>query len=345
MWLLTVRDLLFRKRQFAIAVFGSALVFAMALVLAGLSGGFRGEVRRTVEATQADGFVVAAGTSGPFTSVATLPEGTLAGIRGATAADPLITVRQTAETPDGRIDINLIGHVRGGLGEPPVRSGRRAIQSGEAVADRRTGLRTGDSLRLGGRAFTVVGETKGLSYLGGIPVVFVGIDDARTTLFAGAPVATTIAVRGTPTLPPGVHLISAREARADALRPLANGIRSIDNCVRFLWVVAAVIIGAVSYLSALERLRDFAVLKAVGVGGDRLYAGLALQSTLMALAAAVVALAVSRVLVPLFPIPIDIPASAFAILPLVAVLVGLLASLSGLRQAVRVDPALAFAGR
>ena len=57
-------DLRMRSRQFAIAVLGATLVFAMALVMAGLSGSFRAETRRTVAAVGADYFVVPAGTGG-----------------------------------------------------------------------------------------------------------------------------------------------------------------------------------------------------------------------------------------------------------------------------------------
>jgi putative ABC transport system permease protein len=39
-----------------------------------------------------------------------------------------------------------------------------------------------------------------------------------------------------------------------------------------------------------------------------------------------------------------VPASAYITLPLVAIVVGLLASVAGLRRAVAVDPALAFGG-
>ena len=42
-----------------------------------------------------------------------------------------------------------------------------------------------------------------------------------------------------------------------------------------LWIVAALIVGSVIYLSALERTRDFAVFKAVGVSTRSVIAGLA----------------------------------------------------------------------
>ena len=48
MWAITLRDLQFRRRQFAIAVFGAGLAFALTLVLTGMSSGFRHEARETV---------------------------------------------------------------------------------------------------------------------------------------------------------------------------------------------------------------------------------------------------------------------------------------------------------
>jgi putative ABC transport system permease protein len=39
-----------------------------------------------------------------------------------------------------------------------------------------------------------------------------------------------------------------------------------------------------------------------------------------------------------------VPTSAFVLLPVIAVAIGLLASVAGMRRAVAVDPALAFGG-
>jgi putative ABC transport system permease protein len=46
MWALTVRDLRFRRPQFVIAIVGAGLAFALALVLTGISAGFRHEGKR-----------------------------------------------------------------------------------------------------------------------------------------------------------------------------------------------------------------------------------------------------------------------------------------------------------
>src|SRR5205823_14501487 len=72
-WFVSFRDLVFRRRRFAIAILGTAGVFAMALVLAGVASGFTVEADRTLAGIGADSWVVPAGVAGPFTSFRTMP--------------------------------------------------------------------------------------------------------------------------------------------------------------------------------------------------------------------------------------------------------------------------------
>ncbi|HEY5252641.1 MAG TPA: FtsX-like permease family protein, partial [Acidimicrobiales bacterium] len=103
-------------------------------------------------------------------------------------------------------------------------------------------------------------------------------------------------------------------------------------------------VAALIYVTALERTRDFAVLKALGSSSRLLFAGLATQAILVSLAAAAVGAAISTFMTGLFAQPVDIPGNAYIILPISALIVGLVASLAALRRAVSVDPAVAFAG-
>jgi len=60
------------------------------------------------------------------------------------------------------------------------------------------------------------------------------------------------------------------------------------------------------------------------------------------LAAALLGGLIANLLKPLYPLPVAIPFSAFLLLPVSAVVVGIFASLVALRRAISVDPALAF---
>jgi putative ABC transport system permease protein len=44
------------------------------------------------------------------------------------------------------------------------------------------------------------------------------------------------------------------------------------------------------------------------------------------------------------PLPVSLTLHSYLLLPVIAIVVGIVASLSGLRKAVSVDPALAFGG-
>jgi putative ABC transport system permease protein len=158
-------------------------------------------------------------------------------------------------------------------------------------------------------------------------------------------VATAFITRGTPTqLPPGFVTVSNHDVRDDLLNPLGGAVQSIDLTRALTWLLAVVVIGAVTYLSALERLRDFAVLKAVGGSPTRLVLSLSVQAVLASLLAALLSTIVAQLLKPTFPVPIVIEPAAYLALPVIAIVVGVIASLAAMRRAMTVDPALAFSG-
>ena len=338
---ITLHDLRFRSRQFLIAVVGAGLVFSMALLLTGLANSFRAEVRRTVEAVGADTWIVSNGSSGPFTSFGALPASTAEAVGG----EPLVIVPQTTNVGGEVRSMRLFGHRIGGLGTPAPVEGRAITGDGEVVADRRLGLDVGDDLVLVGTRLRVVGLVEGHTLLGGIPNVYASLADAQRIAFQGQPLLTTVVLRGTPPAPPeGLTVLTTEAVRVDTVHAMQDAIASIDNSRTLMWIVAAVIVAALMYVSSLERLRDFAVLKSLGSPSWLLFVGVALQSIVVTMLAAVFALGASRLMKPMFALPTSVPRSAYLVLPVVAIVVGLLSSLVALRRAVSVDPASAFAG-
>jgi putative ABC transport system permease protein len=181
------------------------------------------------------------------------------------------------------------------------------------------------------------------TYGGGTSLIYLPIEDLQELV--NAPIVKAVVITGTPRgLPREFKVMSRGQVRDDLLRPLRSAESAIDNTRLLLWLVAAVIVGAVMYMSALERVRDFAVLKAVGATTRTLVASLAVEAVLACLIAAALAVGIAQVLLPIFPLPITYTLGAYAALPVIAVVVGVLASLAGVRRAVRTDPAFAFAG-
>ena len=242
-------------------------------------------------------------------------------------------------------EVVIVGHDPKGLGAPRVIDGRTAASTGEVVTDRSIGARIGSDVQIGEDRYRVVGRTRNATVLAGVPLVYVVLGDAQNMVFGSRSVVTGFLVKGQPAaLPPGMALRTNHEVADDTFHPLKNAIVSIDLVRALLWLVAAVIIGAVVFLSALERQRDFAVLKAVGTTNAKLAGGLALQAVLIALLAVLVASVLQLLLRPAFPLRIRVPDADYWRLPLLGSLVALLAAAAGMRSVVRTDPASAFAG-
>jgi putative ABC transport system permease protein len=239
----------------------------------------------------------------------------------------------------------IIGGEVPGLGLAEPSSGRGVEAPGEVVVDDTLDADVGDVVLIAGAPFTVVGTTTDTTILAGIPLVFVALEDAQDLVFRSREVVSGFLADGAVTASPDdTVVLSSDEVAADTLGPLDGAIASIDLVRVLLWVVAIIIIGAVVYLSALERQRDFAVLKAVGVSNRTLLGSLGLQAVLVALAAVALAAVIQLFLAPAFPLKVRMPASAFWQLPLFAVIMAILASLAGMRRVARSDPALAFSG-
>jgi putative ABC transport system permease protein len=199
---------------------------------------------------------------------------------------------------------------------------------------------------MGGQAFRIVGTLKGITFLGGIATGFVSVADAQKVLLRGTPLTTAVVTRGVPTgpLPPGYISLSSNAVRADLVRPLGNATHTISLLNGLLWIIAAGIIAAILYMSALERVREFAVIKAMGAANGFVVAGLASQAVVLAVSAAIVAFGMAKLIAPTFPLPVEIPTAAYVELLIVSVTVGLVGSVAGLRRVLAVDPAVAFGG-
>jgi putative ABC transport system permease protein len=344
----TFADLRFRYRQFLIAVVGAGMVLAMAILMSGLAAGFGVEIQRTVGAANADAWVMSDKSAGRLTSVSTFPASILAAIRherGVRGAEGIILLpEEVAMVGQSPHTVGFFGVEPGRLGAPSVTAGRALDgHPGEAVADPKSGLAVGDTFSMGTHRFHVIGAVKNRSLNGGVPSVYVGMRDAWSVAFRGQQLFTAIVTRGTPvSAPQGLQVLSNSYVENHTLQTLSGPVSSVRNSRTMLWVVAAFIVAALIYVSALQRVRDFAVFKALGSSSGKLFASLCLQSVIVTMIAAAFGALACNFLKGAFNQPVVIPTSAFVSLPIVAVSVGVLASLVALRSATRSDPVTAF---
>ena len=346
-WLAGIRDLQWRRRRFVIAVLGTSLVMALTLLLTGYQATFDVEIDHTVDIVEADGYLVPKGRSGPFLGGSPFPAELAQqaiGIEGISAVSALILTPQVTDRAQ-HADVFLVAAAPGTLGSPKPKKGQSPAGPGDAVVDTKSGMDIGDTFGISGSRFTVVGTVSGQTYNGGRPTVFITLAAAQQVMFGGQNFATTVAVKGKPaSLPDRVEFMTTDAAKEDLKRPLANTIESISTFRTMLWIVAAALVGSVIYLSALERVGDFAVFKATGTATVDLLGALVVQAIVLAVAASTLAIGLAYVLRGMFPVQPILPMRIQLTMPIIGLVVGSLASVFALRRSVNVDTALAFGG-
>lgn len=347
---LAIRDLQWHRRRYAIVVLVASLAFGLALLMSGVAHQMAQEGRNTVALFAADEWVVADGVGGPFTSsqlvdAALLDE--VAARPGVSAASPILIGRTTV----GSADVNVVGYDPASPILPAKIAAARASADDPdgVIADVTLGPDVGESVVLAGVELPVVATVKDTGFYFSSPTVFLPMPLVQDLLFTGENVASAIMVRGDVGLVDdsglmGVSVRTNEQVLADFDRILQSSNQTLGTISTLLWVMAAGIVGAIVYVSVLERTRDLATLKAIGARSSSLVGGLVAQSSLIALISAVASVGVCRALAPSFGFPVTVPSSAYTQLVVVAAVVGVLASLTGVRKITRIDPALAFGG-
>jgi putative ABC transport system permease protein len=343
-----MRDMQWRTWRFVIAIVVTGLVFAMTLVLTGLANGFRVEDERTVDSLGVDTFLIKSGATGPFLGSAPFAEAELqmvARAPGVVAAAPLAYKGTTFKNGDSTHEAAMFGAPAGGPGMPAMSEGRPPSSPDELAVSSTIGRQLGEQLEVGSRKLLIVGIVNNSTSLAKTPNLFLTPEGVQQLEYNGQPLVSSIGIRGKLAhAPDGFRVVNRTVAVDDLMRPTRIAVEAIRIVAILLWIVAALIVGGVVYLSALERMRDFAVFKAIGVATGSVLAGLVLQAVVVAVLAAALGAGLSRLLAPLFPMNVIEPAAAYPLLAAIAVGVGLLASATAVRRAATVDPARAFGG-
>ena len=228
----TFADLRYRYRQFLIAVVGAGVVLAMGILLAGVVGGFRAEINRTVGGMGADRWVLSPKAHGRLTSVVPFPAALvddLARVPGVKEASGVILLPQEVVRLGGKqVTVAMIGVDPHGIGAPVPDYGDALASSGQLVVDRSLGAKVGDEVSIGRRAYRVVGLVHHRTLDGGMPVLYATLRDAQVIGLGGRSLVTAAATEGVPsvTIPQASGLTNSAVESA-TLETLASAISSI----------------------------------------------------------------------------------------------------------------------
>ncbi len=375
---LALKDIRHGLFRFVLTCFGLGLLMTVVLAMIGIYNGLVADALAVVKAPAADVWVVEAGTKGPFAEASSIPadtRDTVARMPGVAEAGAINY--QTIEAPfqDRALRLYVIGYEIGRPGGPLTIAEGRGIGTShfELVADRKTGLLTGDTIRLGRNRFTVVGLVEGAMNSGGDPAVYMTLADAmalQTELApadqrvqaargAGAVKSASVAaviVRVTPgadvdlltaTLRQWKHLAALSQAGQEEILLVSvvdKARRQIGLFLGILLTVSAVVIALIIYTMTMEKLKQIATLKLIGAP-DRTVIGLIVQQALILGAAGWgIGLVLILLVKDVFPRRVVLEPFNVAVLAGIIFVVCIAASGLGVRAAMKVDPATALGG-
>ncbi|MCA1906907.1 MAG: ABC transporter permease [Magnetospirillum sp.] len=374
---LALRDIRHRLGRFVLTCVGLALLLGVVLSMIGIYRGIVADALQLVRLADADLWVVEGGTQGPFAESSRIPKDTretVARLQG--VAEAGVLTFQTAEASHGprKIRLYVVGYEIGRLGGPAQLLAGRAIARShyEMVVDVRSGIPLGARVRLGAKDFTVVGLTQGRVDSGGNPVAYLTLKDAQELQFElEAAAARNQAARGLEANLNQVNAVVARLHPGVAAESVAATVRrwkhlgavtqqeqenllvssvvdrarkQIGMFTATLLLVSAVVIALIIYTMTMDKMREIATLKLIGAP-DRTIVGLIVQQSLalggigFALGAALIFLGAD-----FFPRRVILLPGDAAALGAVVIAVCLLASLMGVRYALKIDPAQALGG-
>lgn len=352
------------RRRATLTVLGVAASLLLVLVLGGIFAGAVDRVTHYIRTSPADVFISQAGVRTMHMSASTVPADTpdrVAQVPGVAWATPIAFASGSVAGPQGRQLSYLIGYdTRTGRGGPTDLVQGRAPGAGEAVLDEQAadqlGIDLGDRFTVMGMPVRAVGFSTGGTSITNTTVFvalaeFARIHDDRVSyvlagLDAGAdPDIVADRIRAEV---PGVA-VQSREQFADSeARIVTDMSADLLRLMSTIGLVIALAVIALGLMTAtLNRLRDFAVLKALGARTPRLVSAVAMQVLLTVVLASTVATTAALALAWLLPlaaptVQISITAAAVAQTTTTALVVGLIAALWPLRRIAALDAATAF---
>jgi putative ABC transport system permease protein len=311
------RQLLARKGRTFAGIAGIATALLLVLALKAIFAGMEQRLTAYIDESGAEVIVAQSGVQSMHMTESALPEQAaqaIAAVPGVARARPILYVPATLERGDKRALVYLVGEGRGET-QIALARGRRPGR-GEIVLDHELaaslGSPPGSSVRAFGRSFRVSGEVSGFTLISNA-FAFVRLQDLAATLRSSG-VVSYILVDGEPGVRPSelaerieravpAVTASTREAFAQSERRLVGDMSTdiVRAMILVGFVIGVAVAGLVAYSSALSQLRDYAVLRALGLRA-RASLGLALsQVGAMVAAAFLLALALVWVLAQLLP--------------------------------------------
>jgi len=375
---LAQRDIAHSLGKFIVTALGVGMLIGVVLIMIGVYRGMVHDAMIVPNDIAPDLWVVQKDTLGPFAESSRLHEDLKYSLKGFLGVDEVHPITfQSLQIPQGKKPIRVfaLGYEVFSAYEPYTLSSGRPIQipHKEIIVDTKTGFKLGDVIPLGRETYTVVGMTHKAVSSGGDPMVYLDLHEAQALqfLFSNEQIRNdrsrggnngSIATVNTFVLTLKEGFDPANVAREierwkhqevytaqeqfDILTKnlIERSAKQIGMFTVILLIVSSVIISLIIYTMTIGKMKEIAILKLIGAPNIIITKMIGQQSVLLGILAFIGGNIFANASANFFPkTVILIPTDALKLF-LVIIIVSILASLSGIRTALRVDPASAIGG-
>jgi len=368
------KNLLYDRIRFAITLAGVAFAVTLVLVQVGLFLGLLGKATVTIENSAADIWIVAKNTpnvdfGNPFPETAFLRA---RGVPGVERADNAIVQFVNIQLPTGATENALVY----GLSDPAYWNLPWKVEAGRVedlnrgynlMMDRSARLRfggfdVGDYREVGGRRFRIIGRSAEAESFTTTPIVFMDFGNAQSlleqlrgsTTYVLVKVAEghdpkEVAARLRPMFP--FNNVHTRDEWAAASRGYwieSTGLGMSMGVTVFLGILVGVVIVAQTlYTSAVEHIREFGTVKAIGGSNWDIYKILGEQALIAAVLGFLLGAGASYAVRPAMAslhLTVLLTPQFSGVVFVGTVAMCLAAALFSFRRVALIDPALVFRG-
>lgn len=366
MLLVALRGLQRRSRRALLGVLSIALIVTMFIVIQSISDSFVKGFFSHIYNTNADVWVSLqsgfSGMGGSFVEEDLVQR--VAAIDGVERAEANIVSSSRAAFKGVKSEVTVVGYEPDGIySDVELSQGRMPSAAGEAVIDeavhaRLRSLALGDTVRITGMDFEIVGFTRNRKMVSAA-VVLVPIEQVRDLLDmtdGGSSFTLVTAEKGLSAGDLRDRIASAlgddyrAVTKAENIEEWARAMAYIQAVLSAIsgvaFVIGALVMTIIVYISVVERMRELGVLKALGATNAAMRWLVVLEAVSIAVPGFVLGAALGSLVATLVPrvIPIEpeLPAGLFAAAAAITVIVAFVGSIVGMRRAVKVDPVVAL---
>ncbi len=363
------RNLFQNKIRLVVSVGGVALAFLLILALDAILQGMTARITAYIDHSGADIFVSQSGVKNMHMASSSLPAsivGEVQAVPGVKSVTPILYQGAIVSLRQARTSAYVIGLPPGaGAGGPwNVTAGVRIPGDGETVIDRgvaeKEGMGLGDTVKILGRDFKIVGLSEGTAGLGFF-VAFISMDDFAQLRGNTQTVSYVLVKIYSDESPDAVAsrieqevsgvTAQTRQAFSDQERKVINDmstdILAIMNLVGFL--IGLAVMALTVYTATLARRAEYGMLKAVGARNGHLYRAVLAQafgSVTLGFVIGVVFTLLLAVMVPRLGLNVELQVSSASLLKvgIVSLIIAGISAMLPIRQIAGLDPAMVFRG-